>query len=259
MMHDKYGLVLLMTATILPQESWNLKLKDPGRRLEQYISSLEYYIVNTGIERIVFCENSNYSFDTRRILQLAGQYGKEVEIIQFAADKDAILKHGKGYGEGEIIKYAMGKSRLLKQSEYFIKVTGRLKITNIDKIRAKLSLDRIYMNKSLIEYQAMDTVLYCMPKRVFQRHFMYAYRQVCDKKYNYIEHVFKRVVREDNLEVHSLPLYLDIQGVSGTVGVPYQKDMGGRRIYDLLSQMDLFNKNIVYRIIFNWNQRRRIK
>ena len=179
--------VLLITASILPQEKNYIKLRNAKQRLEQYINSIKFYIKHTKIKKIVFCDNSNYRFDTKEIFLLAEKYEKTVEIIHFLGDCEKIAERGKGYGEGEIIKYALKNSNLLEKAYAFIKVTGRIKILNIDDIKNSININKIYFNKSIIEYQAIDTVIFCMPKREYAKYFMNVYKKVYDKRGIYIE------------------------------------------------------------------------
>ena len=60
---------------------------------------------------------------------LAKQNNITLEVISFMGDIRQ-MKKGKGYGEGEIIRYTVC-SLLMKECKYFIKSTGRLKIKNI--------------------------------------------------------------------------------------------------------------------------------
>ena len=101
-------------------------LTDVSERLKQYIECIEFYLCKTSINKIVFCENSNYKFDSRALYELAKKNNKLLEILQFNGNYSQIVDRGKGYGEGEIIEYALQNSKLFLQSKYFVKVTGRL-------------------------------------------------------------------------------------------------------------------------------------
>ena len=106
--------VLLITSSIVPQEKRFLILKEPKQRLSQYLDSLRFYIVHTNLNNIVLCDNSGFNFPVDEMTALAKEYGKKLEIIQFVGDKKKIIENGKGYGEGEIIEYALHHSLLLK-------------------------------------------------------------------------------------------------------------------------------------------------
>ncbi len=46
----------------------------------------------------------------------------------------------KGYGEGEIISYALNNSKYLKNSESFYKLTGGLTVENINDVLIDIQL-----------------------------------------------------------------------------------------------------------------------
>lgn len=243
--------VLLITASIEPQDVRYLRLCNARQRLEQYIDSLKYYIQDTNIKKIVFCDNSNYDFDKKEIFSLAKKYGKSVEIIQFNGNKYEIAKCGKGYGEGEIIKYALENSDLLLNADYFIKITGRLKVKNIDEIKEDLDYEKMYFNKSMYVYQAIDTIFYCLPKKEYVKWFISSYTEVCDKKDIFLEKIFDEIVSDNHLTFYNIPRYPVIDGISGTGGVPYQENMWAEiRFYDILSRRGLFNCNWIYNSLF---------
>lgn len=51
---------------------------------------------------------------------------------------------GKGYGEGEIIEYGLKYSELLRGAAYFCKLTGRLKVENINRFTKLAKMDKSY-------------------------------------------------------------------------------------------------------------------
>ena len=243
--------VLLITATILPQEKRYIWLKNSERRLKQYMDSLKYYIVNTDIKEIVFCENSGYDFRKDELFLLADKCNKKIEIIQFVGNQYKIARYGKGFGEGEIIEYALKNSCLLGKANYFIKVTGRLKIKNIDLIKNKLDLNKMYLNKNVDKQQSINTVIYCMPKRMYKKFVVDAYKRVYDKKGKYIEQVFKEVVEDNGLNIYNIPYYPYIDGFRGTTGRKYQESVEeGKWIYSILSRLNLINCRIVNSLLF---------
>lgn len=245
-------MVLLITASILPQEKRFLKLKDPKQRLQQYLDSLKFYITQTNFSEIVLCDNSNYDFPNS-VSELAKKYKKRVEILQFAGNAAKIMENGKGYGEGEIIEYALSHSRLLKDAEFFIKITGRLKVLNIDEIAKKMNVKKIYINKELRNFQKsrkqskkMSTVLYGIPKKTYITIFRDAYMDVCDKRGIYLEHIFYNRVMEKKLTIYSMPRFPVVKGISGSLGGKYQASIGReRQVYDLLSRLQLFNCDLL--------------
>lgn len=245
--------VLLITASIFPQEKRFLELKNPKQRLRQYLNSLRFYIIQTNLTKIVMCDNSIGKFPDEKMIALAKRYGKDFEFLQFKGSEGKIVSRGKGYGEGEIVEYALTHSRLLKEATFFIKVTGRLKVRNIDQIAANMDLDKIYMNREIRNFQApkkqgrqMNTVIYGVPQNVYMSEFAGLYKAVWDNHETYIEHLFYNKIIKNKLDVYNLPRFPVIDGMSGTMGKPYQESIGWERhIYNLLCKRFLFNNDIL--------------
>lgn len=125
---------LLMTATISPQNVPSLKITDSQERLQQYLQAIVAWIKLSSISTIVFCENSNASYDFSKIVNFAKQEGKTLEVLQFQGNQNA-SKYGKGYGEGLIIKHAINNSKYLDSMTNLYKITGRLFVPEFDKIQ----------------------------------------------------------------------------------------------------------------------------
>lgn len=124
------NILLLLTGCIEPdaRQRFN-KIVDVDLRRVQYIEALFYYLKNTK-SKILFVENSGN--DLSDIFNYYIKSGR-LEILTYSASLDTKLR-GKGYGEQDIIHYATTKSFLYKEAEYIIKITGRLKILNINNL-----------------------------------------------------------------------------------------------------------------------------
>lgn len=75
--------VLLMTATINVGNTPLVAIKNDKERLLQYLYSLIAWIKLTSINTIVFCENSNTSYDFLKISEFAKNEGKALEVLVF--------------------------------------------------------------------------------------------------------------------------------------------------------------------------------
>jgi hypothetical protein len=126
--------VLVVTATINVGRTPFVEIKSDQERLFQYLCSLIAWIKLTSIDTIVFCENSNTSYDFGKIIEFAKNEGKNLEVLVFNGNQKS-QQHGKGYGEGRIIKYALSKSKKLNDNVNFYKITGRLFVLNFEMIR----------------------------------------------------------------------------------------------------------------------------
>ena len=230
----------IMTGTISPGAISTLLLREVEERLNQYADSLEYLIKSKAFTKIIFCENSNYGVEKLNILrETAKNEGVFLELLSFQGDSRQVGLHGKGYGEGEIMDYIFDHSRLIKEENFFVKITGRMKIDNIKNIVSCLKTDRIYFNvPNNTRRDIYDTRLYAMGTEIYCNHFRKEYVNVWDDKGIYLEHIYAAVVRDMKLKVRNFPRYPRIRGVSGSTGIIYEYTSWKCYVKDFLS---LFN------------------
>ena len=211
--------VLLITGCIDPNPDVPfLEIKNAENRRRQYIESFEYYIKKTSIRKIVYCDNS-MALKEDAISKLANQYSKEFEWLSFMGDNVKAVAQGKGYGEGEIIEFALKHSRLLQNAKYFIKVTGRVIIRNIDILIPFMNMKKMYFCRNTSTN--IDTKLYGLPTEIYKKAFLTLYRDVDDKKGKYLENLFSEQILGQHLVVHNFIVFPDAQGVSGSTGKSY--------------------------------------
>ena len=141
-------MVAIITGTISPDRRMNqLAVTDTEERLKQYTDALEFLIREKAFSKIVFCDNSAYAVEQLQFLEdLAAGNGIRLELLSFQGDSAQCVRHGKGYGEGEILEYVFSNSDLLRNESFFVKMTGRLKVVNIRGICRRLKTDKIYFN-----------------------------------------------------------------------------------------------------------------
>ena len=214
-------LVLTGAIEIINNLPFRISIVDTEIRLQQYIDSIEYAIVryNT-IKNIIFCENTDFTYDYSRLYTLAKKFNKNLEILTFKGTTDKIVQKGKGFGEGEVLKYVYDNSVIFKDSSCFVKLTGRLIVTNFDKIINPTHDEQNYFFlPSLLQYHkshSMSTVLYKVNTHFFRTFMINAYLEVDDKNNHKIEMVYFEIVK------HQSPRYFKyypmIQGQSGSNG-----------------------------------------
>lgn len=233
------NIVLLVTGCIAPADDQKLYLNNVNIRLNQYIDSILYYIEQSRFKKIVFCENSNYTLDTSIIDEASVKLGKKFEYITFLGNRDLITRYkNKGCGEDEITTYAVNNSLLLRDNDYFFKITGRLKILNINQILEGLDLDGTYFNRNIYGvYKSLDTRFYLINKKKYLNEISGCYERCGDYSIDY-EKAFYQLVRN----YHCFRNYPLVNGVSGGSGRNYSLNNGYQfRIFDTFCQLRIFN------------------
>ncbi len=223
-------MVLLLTGAI-DIGSFNVPsttIIDVNERLSQYIASIDYAIEHyKSISEIVFCENTDYIFDYSSLKEKALKNDKKLEVISFKGDYSSIQRLGKGYGEGEIIEYALKKSELIRQCDVFYKLTGRLVVKNMDKIVAATQSFNsfIYYPKSIykIPKDHIETYFYKVDKNLYVKYLIDAHRDIDETQFRYLEHLFYE--RLSKIDLQSFKLVPLISGFSGTSGNSYEPKM----------------------------------
>ena len=123
-------MILLLTGCINPNGMPFTALNNKEERQNQYVEALHFYLSQTSYP-IVFTENSGT--DISILFQKEIESGR-MEYITFMGNQEK--ERGKGYGECEILKYALKCSKLINNSpdSRIVKITGRLIIRNINVI-----------------------------------------------------------------------------------------------------------------------------
>jgi hypothetical protein len=229
MQWDKCALVI--TSSVYVNTRYTALL-DAGERERQYFDSLEFYIRETPFQKIIVCDGSGYIFPGL-MRWLAEEHHKQLELLSFNGDKTAMEQHGKGYGEGEIMEFVMAHSRLLKEVEGFLKVTGRLKLTNVEKLLQKAHHRQNYfMPISLIRPRwlvppaarpCVEVRVYYTTKDVFKNVLLDAYLNVSDDKTYFLEHAYHDALAASAVKVQCFPLAPEITGTSGSNGWSFRE------------------------------------
>ena len=210
--------IILLTAAISPENVNSLKLTNSDVRYEQYIQSLRFYSSIKNCKKIIFCEGTG--FDSSEIKKLF----PSVEFLTTDVRK-YVTEYGKGYGEMELIRYALINSKMIEDNSLIIKITGRLKVLNISKILHLFSRDKeveIFSDiKGNLTYS--DSRIYAMSYRVTED-FLFNHQPINERIGIDFEIVLCRYILSnlDSIKWRVLPCEPDILGYSGTTGRAYR-------------------------------------
>ncbi len=243
-------MVLLMTASIEAAKISQLVLRDTEKRLKQYCYALQFYIKCRKFNKIVFCDNSNYCYNFEGECALAKRLNVQLEILKYNSDYEYVEKYGKGYGEGEILKYIMDHSQLLEGENYFYKVTGRLIVKNVT-VLVKKGNEIARFNRNLYAHQSVDTRFWGMNKKDYENILMESYKKVNDSKGRYLEICYKKDMEYASLFYKPFCAFPRIEGYSGTIGEKYHEtEWYTKIVYDLLCRFGMYNSEKGFFIAF---------
>lgn len=233
------------------------------------------WMLDDRFKKIVMVKNCATAINLNVLKELADEHGKDFEFLNAPESPKAALR-GKGYGEGEIIRYALGNSRLLGEANCFYKITGKLYCPEVGryfddgedncfflfpKIERKLWPRRLISKLYQFEYpnyflgwlgrsgvprkllfavppRRIDTRMYRVEKRFYKSHLICSYRRVQDFCGYYLEHAFFDDVR-------GLPMLLNEQ-VLPLIGTSGTTDMA---IIDYSPEVKEASRNIARRLL----------
>lgn len=239
-------MILLLTGCINPSGMSFTALNNPQERLEQYIEAIKFYLTKTKYP-IVFTENSGT--DIRNIFHDAIQSGR-MEYLFFHGNQNK--NRGKGYGECEIIEYALNNSKLIskEKSQSIVKITGRLIVKNINTI---IKSHRLMFSRRTVcfsinsDLSFPDSRLIIAPTD-FYISFLNSKENINDSVGYFFEHALRDTLRrEKNYPYAPFFIYPCIEGTSGSTGSIYiGEDISWSFIIKYakyaLSQLRRFNK-----------------
>jgi len=104
----------------------NTQMRNTDERIFWTIHYIDKWIENNPNIQIVLCDGSNFDFSSL----LQHQKYRNIEILFFSNNSYEVSKKGKGYGEGEIISFALDNSKILNESEYFMRSTAKYYVEN---------------------------------------------------------------------------------------------------------------------------------
>lgn len=211
---------LLLTACINPGEMIYTVVTDADIRRSQYIDALNYYLHETDLP-IVFVENTGN--DISAYFKQFVEEGR-LECLTFSGNGFCKNK-GKGYGEAGILQYAVSFSSFLQDTDFIIKITGRLKVLNIMRLKEfhRKRLPGCEINCILdTDFGFADSRLLIITLEFLQNGFLVEKENINDSQGIYLEHVlFDSIYNQSDFVFYPFFLRPLINGVSGTTGKQY--------------------------------------
>ncbi|MDA1184525.1 MAG: hypothetical protein O2930_07775 [Acidobacteria bacterium] len=218
---------IVLTATFRAPLTPTLVVRDEGTRIQQYMCALVAWGGTRRVRRIIFGENSHTRFDFSRIVGYLEAAGKEVELLIFDGNEGS-PRFGKGFGEGEILERVYRHSKLLRQTDAFYKVTGRLFVRNFDAVSDATQSQHAFRRKygKPGNPSKIDTTFFKCGLDLFERRLLDAYREIDDAKRMFIEHMyFNRLSETDAGEFSLRPELVGQQASTGKVYGAYDEEV----------------------------------
>ena len=210
---------IILTACINPVNMPFLLRSSTNDRLNDYKNAFEKWCNNRFVKKIIFIENSGYDLtffrdEAKKFPQ------KKIEIISNDLNNTFEKKLGKGYGEFLCLREVFSNSIIAKETEYFLKITGRYYLKNFNRIYYEFKENKsdiqIYLKNNLTY---ADTNILGGSKNFFENYVIPYASKTNDTRGVFIEHCIAKAALSginDNLNFNHFTVYPDIQGIIGT-------------------------------------------
>jgi len=216
------NVVILLTGAINVEGVKYVKRYNTRDRINDYRKSLSEWLKYTNL-KIVFVENTNYP--KNKLFENVSMYSN-LEYLTYDGRHFA-QERGKGYGEFNIIEYAIKNSTFIRNSDIILKCTGRYKIAYAKKLVEHLQLsDSLLIGNYNKKLTFIDTRVIAFTPSFFKLYLSKYKNLINDEKGFYLEHAFASAGHEmliNNNKWEPLPFPLLIDGISGTSNKHHNK------------------------------------
>ncbi|OZB48050.1 MAG: hypothetical protein B7X60_04825 [Polynucleobacter sp. 39-45-136] len=245
-------LPILLTSSVVAMDT-SVELRDQNLRISYTLESLNEWMRIAPKNKFVICDGSGYDFSH---LVKESFPNANIECLFFKNQIDMVRLHGKGYGEGEIILYALANSTYLNDAPCFAKCTAKLWVDNYQKCAlewngkflCKAYFSNVFSWKPLkLEY--IDTRFYLINKNIYMNYFANAHLLTNSSNKVVIEEEFLKIALKEKLSHIVFRNPPVICGVGGGSGL-YYKNSRLRRAKEIL-RSKIASANSKFQFLFN--------
>lgn len=243
---------VLLTSSAIAYDA-GVSLKDTDERVRLTLESVREWLRIDPKLPIVLCDGSNYDFSSL----VAGHFpGATIECLHFENDQEQVRLNGRGYGEGEIVRYALDHSRVIADAGCFAKCTAKLWVSNFQQCAQQWNgrfvckgvfLD-VFSPFKQTRLAYIDTRFYMASLAFYREHFIDAHLRVSKQRGHGLEECFLETLLEKNIKRSLFRLMPVIAGVGGGTGTYYRNPFKRRIKEDL--RLWLVRRQHAYRDLF---------
>lgn len=217
---------VLITSSVIAQDQ-EVKLTDEDQRLALTVESIGQWLKIDPSIHLVICDGSDYDFGP--ILHDLFP-NSSIETLHFLNDRELLELHGRGYGEGEIVRFALQNSRYISESGVFAKCTAKLWVQNYlqcthswrEGFGFKAIFSNIFSFLNQTRLLQIDTRFYLASKSYYLRYFEWAHLSINKQAGHGLEECFRDIVLRNQIKRSFMNVYPVIRGTGGGTGVPYE-------------------------------------
>lgn len=220
---------ILLTSSIIAHDT-SVRLTDADKRIAFALESVKEWLAIDPSLQITLCDGSGFDFTPLITKKFPNS---KIECIFFENNKDMVSKYGRGFGEGEIVKYAVAHSELMSKAGCFAKCTSKLWVKNylecLSEWNGNLLFKGVFVNTfSLfkpIKLKHIDTRFYIASISAYENFFTNVHLNI-KKDIGYgLEECFLESIQKNNIKACLISEPPIICGVGGGTGVSYKTSL----------------------------------
>lgn len=217
---------ILLTSSVVAHDK-GVRLQDPTERARLALESIQHWRAIAPYNPLVLCDGSDFDFQT----MVATLHGSgPVECMQFQNNVEQVKQHGRGYGEGEIVRHAIEHSTLIQSAGCFAKCTSKLWVENFNacmqpwngRLLMKGVFDHVFSPRKATKLAYIDTRFYAMGVQAYLQHFLHAHESIRAEEGYGLEESFRDIFLNNQLQNCLMSSPPVICGVGGGTGVYYK-------------------------------------
>ena len=214
--------ILITTAISPPSNTPMLRMTDSNMRSITTRAAI-FFWVGLGLQRIVICDATETSVLSPEELATIRKLGVLIEQLAYKQDDTLLAQRGKGFAEGQLIKFAIANSQLLRSQDSFFKCTGKVFCRNFAAIWDLIAKNNIaslfwkLSESSPVDRNLVDARFFYTSSGEFHRLLLPAYEQSTETRileYNLLLSLDAQLKRGTSLRPQ-------LSGFAGGTGNPY--------------------------------------
>lgn len=243
--------ILLTSSVIVHDKAVSLKNKEERIRLAMQ-SVKEWLKIDPRLS-IVLCDGSSFDFSELVSKQFPDA---RIECLPFENNQTMVERFGRGYGEGEIVRYALQHSKFIAQAGCFAKCSSKLWVENFltcaKSWNGRALFKGVFLNIFSLfnscEFSYIDTRFYIISTDFYRQFFENAHAKIGKKKGFGLENSFHSIITEQHIKRSLLRVSPVICGVGGGTGYYYNNSFA-RRLKESF-RLYWVQRNPVFRDLF---------
>lgn len=228
---------VLLTSSVVAYDT-GVALANTEERVRLAVESVAHWLMIDPTLQLVLCDGS--SFDFTPIVRVKFPSAC-IECLYFENSQALVKQHGRGYGEGEIVRHAVRHSRFIAEADCFAKCTSKLWVDNFQQcleqwnghLLCKGVFLHVFSPFKKTRFAYIDTRFYIASRSIYSQYFQDAHLLINKALGHGLEECFYGVFIKHRIRHSLFSVPPVICGVGGGTGV-YYKNPQLRRLKEKL-------------------------